>query len=148
MVYFIFFLIWSFRVCVWIPFILLKIENWKQQKNNKKVTVYAESTVHLPIRVVHVPWTVQEALVLKKKREKENLKCWNIFSYPNAHLVQETLFHASSLRSFSFSHTFRQENVITHVLTQRARLSFPLLIWMEYVPPDINMFFLADLIVH
>ena len=64
------------------------------------------------------------------------------------HLVEETLFHASSLRSFSFSHTLRQENAVAHALAQRTRLSFPLLVWMEYVPLDIDMFVLTDLAVH
>ena len=42
-------------------FILLKIENNK--KKNKKITVHASFTVHLPICTIHISWTVQETLV-------------------------------------------------------------------------------------
>ena len=71
-----------------------------------------------------------------------------LFSSSFGYLVQESLFHASSLRSFSFSHTLRQGNAIACALAQRTRLSFHLLIWMEYVPLNIDMFVFADLAVH
>ena len=44
------------------------VENNK--KNNKKVTVHMWVTVYLPTYTVYVPWTVQEPLVLKKKKKK------------------------------------------------------------------------------
>ena len=31
-----------------------------------------------------------------------------------------------------------------HALAQRARLSFPLIVWKEYVPFDVDMFVLVD----
>ena len=54
------------------------------------------------------------------------------------HLAQDTIFLVSSLRSFSFSHVVRQGNAIAHALAQRARISFPLLVWMEFTPSDID----------
>ena len=48
------------------------------------------------------------------------------------------LFSVSSLRSFSLSHIVRQGNVIAHALAQRARISFSLLVWMEFTPSDID----------
>lgn len=40
------------------------------------------------------------------------------------HIVKDILSSVSSLQSFSFSYTLRQGNVLAHVLTKRARLSF------------------------
>ena len=56
------------------------------------------------------------------------------------HLVKDTKFIASSLQTHSFSHVSRQDNVVAHALVQRARFSFPLLVWMEYVLPNILYF--------
>ena len=53
------------------------------------------------------------------------------------HLVPDTLSFVNSLRSWLFSHIGRQGNTITHALTRRARLSSPLDVWMESVPPNI-----------
>ena len=44
----------------------------------------------------------------------------------------------------SFSHTVRQSNAVAHALTQRARLFFLLLVWMEYVPPNLNFVVCVD----
>ena len=41
------------------------------KKNNKKVIVWALATIHMPDCTVHVSWTVQEALNLKKKRKEK-----------------------------------------------------------------------------
>ena len=54
------------------------------------------------------------------------------------HLVRDTIFLASSLRSLYFSHTVKQDNAVAHALAQRARISFPLLDWMESTPSDID----------
>ena len=36
------------------------VENWKlKTENNKKITVRALVTVHIPDCIIHVPWTVQ-----------------------------------------------------------------------------------------
>ena len=57
---------WGF---VWIPFILLKTENNKN--NKKKFTVHSFFTVHIHLCTVYVPWTIHQALVFKKKKKKE-----------------------------------------------------------------------------
>ena len=54
--------------------------------------------------------------------------------------VKDALSIASLLKTFSFSHTRQQGNFVAHTLATRARLSFPLLVWMEHIPPD-NYFF-------
>ena len=56
-------------MCIWIPLILLKTENNK--KNNKKVTVWVLVIVHMPDCTIHVSWTMQWVLVLKKKKKKK-----------------------------------------------------------------------------
>ena len=42
----------------------------------------------------------------------------------------------------------RQGNAVAHALAQRARLSCPLDVWMESVPPDISTFVQSDLRVY
>lgn len=60
------------------------------------------------------------------------------------HIIKDILYYVNSLRSFFFSDVIRQGNAVAHVLTQRARLSFPLLVWMESIPPDILSSFVFD----
>ena len=60
------------------------------------------------------------------------------------HLIKDILFTVNSFQSISFSHVVRQSNAIAHALAQRAKHSFPLLVWMEVVPPDVNSFVLSD----
>ena len=68
------------------------------------------------------------------------LKSGDMFSSSFGHLVKDTLFYVHSMRSFSFSHIVRQGNAVAHALAQRARLSFPLLVWMKDVPSDVFAF--------
>ena len=68
----------------------------------------------------------------------------DILSSSFGHLVRDTLIHVTSLRSFSFSHIVRQGNTVAHALAQSARLSFPLIVWMEYVPSNVGLFVSAD----
>ena len=39
-------------------------------------------------------------------------------------------------------------NAVARVLVQRARFSFPLQVWMEFVPLDLNSSVLTNLPVH
>ena len=53
-------------------------KNWKLKiikKNNFCNTVHSFNIVTLPTCTVHIPGTMQEALVKKKKRKKEKKKC-------------------------------------------------------------------------
>ena len=61
------------------------------------------------------------------------------------HILKDTLSYVSPLQSYSFFHVGWQGNIVTYVLVQRARLSFPLIVWMKYVPPDLDSFVLYDL---
>ena len=60
---------------------------------------------------------------------------------PNRSSIGHIIKNCKSLRglfqTFSFSHVRRQGNEVAHALTRRARKSFPLTVWMEFVPPDI-----------
>ena len=47
-------------------------------------------------------------------------------------------FNFFILQSYSCCHVCRQDNVVTYVLTKRAKLSFPLLVEMKFVPPNIQ----------
>ena len=60
------------------------------------------------------------------------------------HIVKDIESISGLLQTKSFSHVRRQGNTVAHALAQRARLSFPVLIWMEDVPPDIFYFVSAD----
>ena len=60
------------------------------------------------------------------------------------HLLRDSLINANSLRSFSFSHKVREGNAMAHALDERVRLSFPLLVWMETVPPNVDAFVFAN----
>ena len=60
------------------------------------------------------------------------------------HLARDTLSHVSSLSSFSLPHVVRHCNAVAHALAQRARLSFHLFAWMEFVLSVINAFVCAD----
>ena len=60
------------------------------------------------------------------------------------HLVKDILTHANFIRILSFYHIVRQGNVVVHALTQRLRLSFPLLVLIEDVLPDVYAFVLED----
>ena len=63
------------------------------------------------------------------------------------HKVKDTLIFVNPFRSSSFSHLVRQGNTVTHALSQRARISFPLLIWMKSIPLDVDAYVCADLSV-
>ncbi|KAL0006361.1 hypothetical protein SO802_013922 [Lithocarpus litseifolius] len=60
------------------------------------------------------------------------------------HLIHDILLFASSFLSFSFSHVCRQGNALADALAKRARLSCPLLVWKNYVPPDLYNCYLSD----
>ena len=69
------------------------------------------------------------------------------FQHPScAHLIQDIMALAQSLQNYSFSHVHRQGNALAHAQARRARFSFPVLVWMESVPPDIYKFYVSDLL--
>ena len=59
-------------------------------------------------------------------------------------IIKDTMSIVGSLRTFSFSHTRRQGNCAAHALAKRAIVSFPLLVWMKYVPVDISHIVIFD----
>ena len=61
-----------------------------------------------------------------------------VFSLPSVgHIVKDIWSMSGLLQTKSFSYVRRQGNFVTHALAQKARFSFPVLVWMEDVPPDI-----------
>ena len=66
-----------------------------------------------------------------------------MFQFSFGHLIKDTVHYVNSLRSTSFSHTYRQDNSVANALAKKVRFSFALTIWMESVPLDINTFVLA-----
>ena len=67
-----------------------------------------------------------------------------MFQSAYGHLIKDTLSYVHSLRSFSFSHSYRQGNSVADALAKNARFCSGLTVWMEHVPPDINVLVLAD----
>ena len=72
----------------------------------------------------------------------------NVSHSQGGHILKDILSLSDSFVSCSFSHIGRQRNVVAHALAQRARLSCPLDVWMESVPPDISTFVQSDLRVY
>ena len=60
------------------------------------------------------------------------------------HFVKDIQSISNSFRAHSFSHVRKQGNPVAHALTRRARFSFPLIVWMEAVPPEFSSFVIAD----
>ena len=82
-----------YLVCVWILLILLKIENNK--KNIFWLLFINEFTVYWPDCTVHVPWTVHQALVPKKKKslKARKMQMWEArLRFPNAPSKKLLLF--------------------------------------------------------
>ena len=53
------------------------------------------------------------------------------------HIIHDILLFASSFQSFSFSYVCRQGNALADALAKRVRLSCPLLVWMDSIPPNL-----------
>ena len=67
------------------------------------------------------------------------------FHHPDVgHLIKDIMSLVGSFQYFSFSHTQRQGNALAHALARRARLSFPISVWKEFVPPDIYKVYVSD----
>ena len=53
------------------------------------------------------------------------------------HIIKDILLTSTSLQSFFFlSHINRYGNILVDAFAKKAKFSFPLLVWMEFVPPD------------
>ena len=61
------------------------------------------------------------------------------------HILKDTMSCVSFFQSCSFSHVGRQGNSVAHALAQRTRLSFPIVVWMKFVPLDIMSFVMSDI---
>ena len=67
------------------------------------------------------------------------------WSHPSfGQIIKDTLSIVGLLRTFSFSRTRQQGNCVAHALAKRAIVSFPLLVWMEHVPSDVEQFVILD----
>ena len=62
------------------------------------------------------------------------------------HIIKDCKSISGLFQTHSFSHTRRQGNAVAHALAKRARKSFPFLVWMESVPPDIAYLVHIDVI--
>ena len=61
------------------------------------------------------------------------------------HIVKDSMSIASSLQTHSFSYTKRQGNSVAYALVRRIRFFYHLLVWMEFVSPNISRFVVFDL---
>ena len=62
-----------------------------------------------------------------------------------SHIIKDCKSISGFFQTCSFSHTRRQGNSMAHALAKRARKSSPLLVWMEFVPPNISYLVFLDL---
>ena len=69
----------------------------------------------------------------------------DMFQSAYGHLFKDTMFYVNSLKSSSFSHTYRKRNFVVDALAKKVRFSSNLTVWMESIPPDINTFVLANM---
>ena len=60
------------------------------------------------------------------------------------HIAKDSMSIASLLQTHSFSHTKRHDNSVAYTLARRTRFFSHLLVWMEFVPPDISHFVIFD----
>uniref|UniRef100_A0A7N2LA29 RNase H type-1 domain-containing protein n=1 Tax=Quercus lobata TaxID=97700 RepID=A0A7N2LA29_QUELO len=85
------------------------------------------------------------AALADKIKRPHNVDCLEMMAARRAvrfahGLAYNSVILRAILKSFSFSHIARQGNTIV----QRACLSFPLLVWMENVPSDIDSLVISD----
>lgn len=64
------------------------------------------------------------------------------------HIIKDIQSALSFFRTHSFSHNRRQGNAIAHALAKKARNSFPLDVWMESVPSDLDRLIISDIHVY
>ena len=62
------------------------------------------------------------------------------------HIIKDCKSIMGLLKTCSFSHVKRKGNGVAHALARRAKKYFPLLVWMESVPPDISFLVHIDVI--
>ena len=60
-------------------------------------------------------------------------------------LITDAKVLASKLQNFSFSHVKRQGNQLAHALARKALSCNSLEVWMESVPPDLELLYLSTL---
>ena len=60
------------------------------------------------------------------------------------HIIKDCKSLKGLFQTCSFSHVRRQGNGVAHALARRARMSFPLSVWMESVPADITYLVYVD----
>ena len=60
------------------------------------------------------------------------------------HIIKDCKSLRGVFQTCSFSHVRRQGNGVAHALARRARMSFPLSVWMESVPTDITYLVYVD----
>ena len=61
------------------------------------------------------------------------------------HLVKDFRSIVGLFQTYSISHVWRQGNSMAHALAREARMSFPLCIWMEDVPPNVLSVVIKDI---
>ena len=62
------------------------------------------------------------------------------------HIIKDFKSIMGLLKTCSFSHVKRKGNGVAHVLVRRVKKSFPLLVWMKFVPPDTSFLVHIDVI--
>ena len=81
--------------------------------------------------------------IQKRKKKKEKEKDTNPL-LATSHLIKDTKSIAGSLVNYLFSHTRRHGNIVAHTLIKRTIFSFPLLVWIESIPPNVLNFIVSN----
>ena len=69
-------------------------------------------------------------------------RCNTLFS----HVIDDCNKFGTSLRACSFTHVRREGKRLAHALVRRAVITADIVVWVEFLPNDLNDVFQSDLV--